>query len=305
MEITRNLQRGAYDLHVHSAPEVFERPYDHYEVAEQARAVGMSGIVLKSHFSETASRAQLVRKCVPGIETYGSVVLNHYVGGLNPFAVYAAINMGAKIVFMPTIDAAHHMKCFGEESLTYGGFHTVSSGQHMDYKETKGITITQNGELLPVIDDIVNQVAEADIALATAHVSKTEIHALVDKAKSAGVKKIIITHAIWWALWVDEIDDLIEMGKKGAFVELVYPTIRTKDEPPEADKIPTVAHAIEVIKRIGAEHCIISSDCGQVINPPPVECLKGFYASFLKNGISKAQIETMIKVNPKFLLGLA
>src|SRR3954462_12331328 len=78
---------GVIDMHVHSHPDVFGRNMDDIDVAQLAKSRGMRGIVLKNHISETASRAALVMKVVPGIEVFGGVVLNNAVGGINPNAV--------------------------------------------------------------------------------------------------------------------------------------------------------------------------------------------------------------------------
>ena len=75
---------GVIDMHVHSHPDVFGRNMDDIDVAQLAKARGMRGIVLKNHVSETASRAALVMKVVPGIEVFGGIVLNKAVGGINP-----------------------------------------------------------------------------------------------------------------------------------------------------------------------------------------------------------------------------
>jgi hypothetical protein len=58
---------GVVDLHVHSHPDVFGRNMDDIDIANLAKARGMRGIVLKNHIGETASRAALVMKVVPGI----------------------------------------------------------------------------------------------------------------------------------------------------------------------------------------------------------------------------------------------
>src|SRR6185295_10404391 len=78
---------GVIDMHVHSHPDVFGRNMDDIDVAQLAKARGMRGILLKNHVSETASRAALVMKVVPGIEVFGGIVLNRAVGGINPDAV--------------------------------------------------------------------------------------------------------------------------------------------------------------------------------------------------------------------------
>src|SRR5919106_3491559 len=70
---------GVIDMHVHSHPDVFGRNMDDIDIAQLAKSKGMRGILLKSHTSETASRAALVMKVVPGIEVWGGIVLNKAV----------------------------------------------------------------------------------------------------------------------------------------------------------------------------------------------------------------------------------
>ncbi len=74
-------------MHTHTHPDVFGRNIDDVDLARIAKARGMRGVVLKNHISETASRAALAMKEVPGIEVFGGIVLNKAVGGINPDAV--------------------------------------------------------------------------------------------------------------------------------------------------------------------------------------------------------------------------
>src|SRR6516164_8739526 len=99
--------QGAYDLQVHVAPDVIERRIDDLDLAREFLRRGLRGFVLKSHYLSTAERAKVVTKAVPGIAAFGAITLNHSVGGLNPVAVELAGRSGAKIVWMPTVDAAN------------------------------------------------------------------------------------------------------------------------------------------------------------------------------------------------------
>jgi hypothetical protein len=45
----RELVRGAFDVHIHVAPDVMRRRIDDVSLAERFAAVGMAGFVLKSH----------------------------------------------------------------------------------------------------------------------------------------------------------------------------------------------------------------------------------------------------------------
>ncbi len=96
---------GAYDLHVHVAPDVIGRRIDDIDLAHEFLARGLKGFILKSHYVPTAERAKVVTKAVPGISAFGAITLNHAVGGLNPVAVEIAGRSGCKLVWMPTVDA--------------------------------------------------------------------------------------------------------------------------------------------------------------------------------------------------------
>src|SRR5574337_1318257 len=99
--------QGAYDLQVHVAPDVIERRIDDVGLAQEFQACGLRGFVLKSHYFPTAERAKVVCRAVPGVAAYGALTLKHAVGGLNPVAVELAGRSGARIVWMPTVDAAN------------------------------------------------------------------------------------------------------------------------------------------------------------------------------------------------------
>jgi len=56
------------------------------------------------------------------------------------------------------------------------------------------------------------------------------------------------------------------------------------------------------IRYVGVEHIILSSDFGQIHNPPPVEGF-GLYLEKMKQvGFSQSEIRQMVRVNPKSLI---
>jgi hypothetical protein len=55
---------------------------------------------------------------------------------------------------------------------------------------------------------------------------------------------------------------------------------------------------------VGPEHYILASDLGQVHNPSPAEGLRIYMMMLLERGISVDEISTMVKDNPKQILGL-
>lgn len=48
---------GAFDLHIHAAPDCFDRIGNDIEIAQQAKAAGMRAIAIKSVYESTVSRA--------------------------------------------------------------------------------------------------------------------------------------------------------------------------------------------------------------------------------------------------------
>src|SRR5438874_4500885 len=104
-ERARALVQGAYDLHVHVGPDVPQRRIDDRTLAERSAELGLAGFALKSHYTSTAERAQVVSAAAQGIEVLGTLTLNRAVGGMNALAVEIAAREGARIVWMPTVDS--------------------------------------------------------------------------------------------------------------------------------------------------------------------------------------------------------
>jgi hypothetical protein len=286
-KISRDLLKGAVDVHLHTAPDIFERRLSDVEAAQQAKKAGMKAIVIKNHITMTADRAQLA-STLTDFSVFGGIVLNYSVGGLNRHAVEMAIGFGAKEIWMPTINAANYMKK-----------PTISQFTKVLPKGLKGISLLDNNkELVPEVEPILNLIAEHDLILATGHISVEEGKKLVEKARDIGVKKILITHP-----HIDfincPIEDMKQLVKNGAILEHCYDVIT----PHMAHSVPssTIASAIKIV---GAENCIMSSDGGQKQNPPPTEMLRLFIQEMLKHGITEREIRVMVKENPIEVLGI-
>ena len=293
MDEAAELLRGAIDTHVHAGPDLFPRLMDAIEAARSARDAGLRGIVFKHHHISTVDRAYLARKTVSGIEAYSGIVLNYSVGGLNPFAVDSALRLGARIVWMPSIDASNHKQHFGE----LGGFGGKQTIDRPDlYHNVEGLTILRKNGLDPNIGPILESIAGAKAVLATSHLSAHESKVLVDEALRKDVEKIIVTH-VDFATAALSLDDKRWMASRGAFLELCYSTLL----PPWHNT--TIENTVESIREIGAEHFIMSSDLGQVRNPTPAEGLRTFNELLLGQGVEPDDIRLMVRENPEKLLG--
>jgi len=281
---------GAVDLHCHPFPDLFPRLADDIDIAIAARDAGMRAIVLKCHHENTVSRAYLVGRVVPGIGVYGGVVLNSYVGGINPAAVEAALRLGGKEVWMPTVDAGYHAEVHGGT----GGYDSQAGGRRQEV----GIWVTDDeGRLRPEVLDVLELVAEHQAILGTCHLSPREIVALVKGARERGVEKIVITHPFFKVPNLD-LDTIEETVRLGAMPEFGYCTI----SPAWHYAVPE--RVVEAISRVGASRCLLVSDTGQRHNPMPSEALRIFAQTLFEKGVDEGGVRTMTADNPADLLDL-
>lgn len=182
----KNILDGVIDLHVHTAPDVIRRACNDLELTDAAVHAGARSIVIKGHHCGTVARAALCNaynRAVHGDNSfymYGGLVLNREAGGLNEQAVQTALRMGAKIIWLPTVDAENEYRKRGK---------------------TGGIRMTDSrGNLLPELLSIFSLIKAYDAVLVTGHISPEEIHCVVDGARIAGVRKIVITHPEYWVV---------------------------------------------------------------------------------------------------------
>lgn len=271
---------GTIDIHLHTAPDVRPRKLDALEAARQAAARGMRAIVLKSHWTLTADRAALVQQVTPGVRVMGGLALNAAVGGFNPAAVEAALQVGAVQIWMPTLSAAAHRHPPPRHGLTLAD---------------------ERGHLRPGVQDILRLVAEHDAILGTGHLATAEIMQLVPAARAAGVRKLVITHpehppVEMPALLQEELRDRYGV----LFERSLISTLPSQGYTP----LPFDALA-EVIRRVGHASTLLSTDLGQPENPYPVDGLASYIAQLQSAGFSEAAIDCMSRANPAWLLGLA
>jgi hypothetical protein len=270
---------GVIDIHAHTLPSSRPRSIDAIELAKLAKQRGMRAIVIKDHYEPTAGQAYLVRKAVPGIEVFGGIVLNRSVGGINLSAVERMALMSGgygRIVWLPTFDAENQVK-FSKENRPF-------------------VPVSRDGHLVPEVVELITFIKDHQLAIATGHVSAEEGLLVAHEAHRQGVQHIIITHPSE-ALIQMTIPQMQEAAKDGAYIEFVYSALLGKTAIPLADYV-------RAIRAVGPGSCILSSDFGQVENPPHPDGLAAYFKALLGAGISQADIDTMSKTNPARVLGL-
>jgi hypothetical protein len=161
--------------------------------------------------------------------------------------------------------------------------------------------LDSNGILLAEVKEIIQLTKEYNIVLATGHISPKEIFKLNDEARKIGFNKLVITHALQGVLMETalNLDEIKQLAQSGAYIEHSF-----------WDWMPTMSNLdpqliIAAIRATGAEQCIMSTDMGQIYNPPAPEGFRLFIATMLRKGLSEKEIELMVKTNPSKLLDLA
>jgi len=281
--------QGTIDFHIHTGPDIYPRLLNDIEVARQAKRAGMKAILIKSHATITGDRAQIAQS-VTDFPVFGGVALNWHVGGLNKYAVECAAKLGAKEVWMPTTHAASYLKYVD---------HVPMFAKTMP-KDIKGISIIrEDGRVVPELGPILETIAKNGMILATGHLSPEEGLTLIAEARKAGVEKIVVTHPL--ASFVNySVDQMREALSRGAtYMEHVF----NDCTPQVANPLPPSALG-DAIRAIGPEYCIMSTDSGQVVNPPPVKVMAWYIKEMLQYGLSPKAIRTMTITNPGRILGL-
>ena len=271
--------RGIIDLHVHTAPDVRPRRFTDSELAHLAWRAGAEGVVLKGHHFPTFLRARVTQEQFPDIRVMGGIVLNESSGGLDPAVVSHACAEGARIVWMPTLDAANHRRHEGRPG---------------------GIEVAPEGVLRPEVAAILELVARHDIALATGHLSPVEIRLVAAAAGAAGVRRLIVNHPEHRVTNLS-IRDQRELSRDlPVFFERCYAQPAGNGQY-ESNREKNLA----AIEALGPESTVLASDSGQIESVPWDVAWDETVTYLLSHGISSGAFNRMAKTNPRFLCGIA
>jgi len=274
---------GVIDFHCHTGPDVNARSLNDLQLARLAKQAGMRGIVLKNHYTMTADRAELAMQEVGGIEVFGGIVLNRSVGGINAEAVSRMIQFEGrrgKVVWLPTKDAENN-------------FENPPGPRRF-------VPVVKGGKPVAELVEVFQIVAQNDLVLETGHSSPAESLIIIRAAKQAGVKKIVVTHAMMLGATIDQMKQMAAMG---AVIECCWQPGGLAGAKTTGNTV-SVAAFVHAIQAVGAEHFIIDSDLGQKSNPVHTDGMRAFIAALSSSGLSGQDIDLLARQNPAKLLGL-
>ena len=265
--------KGVIDMHVHSNPDIRHRAYDDFELMEAAIRVGGRAIVIKTHQGTTVDRAYLCNRHNEIIHhgdndftMFGSVTLNRQMGGLNAAAVESGLKLGAKVIWLPTQSARNNLeKQKGDLS--------------------KAVEVIRDGKIVPELQDIFQLIKDFDVVLGTGHLSPEEIFRVVEAARNAGVRKIVVTHPEWWMVGMSLEDQVRLVQDYDIILEHCFA------QPMGGGKYKSnLPLNLEAIQACGYKNVMVSTDGGQVENPFWEAALEQYIQYLADHGISEEQI---------------
>lgn len=153
--------------------------------------------------------------------------------------------------------------------------------------------VDSEGAVLPALRDVLQLIAEHELTLATSHLARDEIVAVVDAAQDAGVARIIITHPEFPSQDLAAADQAL-LAERGALLERCFTT-------PNTGKVAWQV-MIDNIRHCGVEASFLASDLGQKPAAPVEYGLAHFADHLLAAGFTDDEIRTMAVDTPRRLI---
>ena len=279
--------QGVIDMHVHSNPDIRHRAYDDFELMEAGIRVGARAIVIKTHQGTTVDRAflcnrhnEIIHQGDNDFTMFGSVTMNRQMGGINPWAVESGLKLGAKVIWLSTQSARNNML-----------------KQNQDPSDC--VEVVQGGKVVPELLTIFRLVKDYDVVLGTGHVSPEECFRVVEAARDAGVKKLVVTHPEWWMVGMSLEDQVRIVKDYDVILEHCFA------QPMGGGKYKSnLPMNLEAVKACGYKNVMVSTDGGQVENPNWEIALEQYMQYLSDHGVGEDELRYMTHDIQAGLLGI-
>ncbi len=293
------LLKGAVDCHVHACPHINGRSVTVLEAVRNAAAAGMRGVGLMDNFSNSSGLAALAARELAdlGVDVFGGLIMEPPAGGVSADAVRIAVGYGygpgtgARFISLPT----HHTRNIARQEKRSPAYVEAC------------LEIPERGDLPGDLPEILDLIAAHDVVLNTGHIAAPEAVRLVEVARSRGVKRILVPSSYYGP------DDVRALAALGAMTEHSF-FFASHATQAGLTHVDAAAHTVtpvsaprmvELIRAAGPEHCILSSDCGVFLLPPPDEGLREFLLLLESCGLERAALTRMVTTNPARLFKVA
>jgi hypothetical protein len=227
---------------------------------------------------------------VPGVDALGAITLNAGVGGLNALAVEIAGREGARIVWLPTVDSENEASEDGPKPAKQPVWRRIQDEFAAAGVATAPVQLTEDR-----LARVLEVVARHDIVLATGHLGRAEIHTAVAAALAAGVSLVVVTHPDYPTQGVP-VEEQRDLAQRGALLERCFAPIHSGKVSWE--------QTFEAIRATSAQNNVLSTDLGQLTNPPVEDGLALMADRLLEAGFTEDDIHTMAVVNTRKLAGV-
>ena len=192
------LLRGAFDTHVHIAPDVVARRIDDLTLARRFAELGLGGFQLKSHYTSTAERAAVVarggsrRRGARGDRAQPRRRRDEPRRGRDRRARGRAHRLAPDGRLRQRERRGDALPAGGEGSRS--GWSSSASCARRASSSSRWRSSTPTAPCCPRRGRCSARSRRHGLVLATGHLSRDEIFAVVDAALEEGVREIVITH---------------------------------------------------------------------------------------------------------------
>ena len=303
LSLGTDLLAGAIDGHVHACPHLNGRSLTVFDAVRNAAAAGMRAIGLMDNFANSSGYAALANRELGqlGVTVFGGLIMEPPAGGISAEAVKIALGYGygppfgpgtgARFISLPT----HHTRNIARQERR--------SSAYID----ACLEIPERGDLPGELSAVLDLVAEHDVVLNTGHISGAEAVRLVEIARKRGITRILVPSSYYTPEEVREIAGLGAMTEHSFFFVSHATQAGLTHVDTEKHAIPSVSASrmVELIRAAGPANCVLSSDCGVYLLPPPHEGLREFLLLLESCGVERPELERMVTENPAKLFKIA
>lgn len=296
MSVYDEMVDGAIDIHCHidvefSAQERKREP--EFRWLPKAEAMGIRGVVLKSHWWPTVNVVPYILASVETrVSLWSSVALNVIAGGPNPCVIEACAALGGKMVFLPTWSARNDVERNGFSNRLQAYY------KHHARLDNPGYYfLDDRGRLVSLGYEIIECCKAHDLTLGTGHVSWQESLAFIAAARDMSYShRIVVNHVQSHIIGMptDAMKRAVEMG---AFLEACWNALA----PGRMDS-PELARQL---RAVGLGQVIVSTDYFRPYSPNPAELLRTFLGMLHEGGLTREEVKAIACANPARLMGLA
>ena len=139
--------------------------------------------------------------------------------------------------------------------------------------------------MIPELKDVFRLVRDYDAVLGTAHVSPEEAFTVVEAARDAGVKKIVITHPEWWVVDMSLADQIRLVRDYDVILERCY--AQNMGGGKYKSNLPD---NLDVIREVGYKNVMVATDGGQTENPNWEIALEEYMQYLSDHGVTDEEL---------------